>query len=1104
MPDRNHLTITSQGHPECSDVIGTASFFVVVQTVTYEILIETEHWNWPFLLITVCSVCIFYPVIFLYDKTGFPTSNLKGVTTGIFDSQYFIYILLTPCICLIVSITGKYTLSLWTGGNIVDRIRRKSNSKIVPATKYLGTHKENAVQNNRIKKYSSAINKIFVVNKGLKIGDNQDEDKDYYSTTRYFLHFQHPYLEKIYTKYIFEKNGKSIKMIFWSILLIYSGWSAYGYVASPNSTLIGLRTVEFVFIIMSLCTIHSRHFRAYYEVCLIAIIVGCLTVKTAEEIVQDMDGSMSSALVFIITFIMFNVSTYKMIVVNVLFLITYLVRVSSSYSVPGQSINTLVVILNYSVLLIGMLIISAYIGLVLEKSRRNEFALKKQLEFQLQKAQAILGYLLPDFVKNRVKQGVTYIEEKESVTVIFCDIYNFDLICATHDSTELLELLDKFFAVLDQLCEKNGVTKIETVNKTYMICGGLLSEAEETNLTPEVQKLNHAERCLEISLQILKKIEPVYLKNGNKLQVKIGINSGKVIAGVVGEHKPQFSLVGNTVNTSARMCQTLLAPDKIQISSTTYELITHEKYSFITNTVAPKGLDVQETFIVDLAKFRRHRKRDMRVNEETLIYENSLNKTVDERYEEIKPSLTMLLPQIDETHISYATNTFDLDDLNVIESEGLELVGPIQWLICTFKETKMQKKFRISQIKGDLSGTLLGIWVSIIIYVLELVMFIVGYTSIPSYGNVSLIVLRIAAIAAMLMLVISFKDKYYKPGFPWIVMLVYVLTSFISSVSLLAVSDQFYYVRVLQVMYINLVVCHVYKLTLSYVILATVSNSAIWLCIVFKALPLDYSVETSVFVLVFFAINAVTKYLLEAHARRSFNLKKFAKKEIRNTEKLLNQMMPPQVLRNLHNDITTTDKHKDATIIYADISGFTNLCKSKEPIEVVSMLSKLFSVFDHLCVRHNVYKVHTIGDCYVILSFTDGESRDPLNECVNCVEMALDMIKAIKKVNKSKGLSLAMRIGMHTGTIIAGITGTNIVRYDIYGPDNDIANKMESQGMPGKVNISQITKSMLQKKCEDRFDYTFNKTVHYAPTDTSLESYFVVPVLEADILSDQE
>jgi len=115
--------------------------------------------------------------------------------------------------------------------------------------------------------------------------------------------------------------------------------------------------------------------------------------------------------------------------------------------------------------------------------------------------------------------------------------------------------------VLDNLCEIHSVTKIETVNKTYMVAGGL-KDAEQ-NMDSILLKKNPAERCVAMGLDIIKRLENVYLKTGEKLQVKIGINTGPVIAGVVGDHKPQFSLVGDTVNTASRMGTTLKAADAI-------------------------------------------------------------------------------------------------------------------------------------------------------------------------------------------------------------------------------------------------------------------------------------------------------------------------------------------------------------------------------------------------------------------------------------------------------------------------------------------------------------------------------------------------------------
>ena len=120
------------------------------------------------------------------------------------------------------------------------------------------------------------------------------------------------------------------------------------------------------------------------------------------------------------------------------------------------------------------------------------------------------------------------------------------------------------------------------------------------------------------------------------------------------------------------------------------------------------------------------------------------------------------------------------------------------------------------------------------------------------------------------------------------------------------------------------------------------------------------------------------------------------------------------------------------------------------------MLNTLFSRFDELCEIHSVFKVYTIGDCYVVIGFKDAENliRDPYKEIVNTLDFAFDMRDSINFINEQHKMGIGMRIGLHIGDIITGVTGINIVRFDFYGPDVKIANKMESEGKKGLVNIS--------------------------------------------------
>lgn len=125
----------------------------------------------------------------------------------------------------------------------------------------------------------------------------------------------------------------------------------------------------------------------------------------------------------------------------------------------------------------------------------------------------------------------------------------------------------------------------------------------------------------------------------------------------------------------------------------------------------------------------------------------------------------------------------------------------------------------------------------------------------------------------------------------------------------------------------------------------------------------------------------------------------------------------------------------DVTLLYADIKGFTAFSNCHDPPEVVQLVSELFTAFDKACNELNLYKVYTIGDCYVVMSFVDkNDRRPPEEEARDMLKFGFDMLEIIAQVRiKVNFPDLKMRIGLHTGDIIGGIVGTGIVRYDLYG-----------------------------------------------------------------------
>jgi phospholipid-translocating ATPase len=208
----------------------------------------------------------------------------------------------------------------------------------------------------------------------------------------------------------------------------------------------------------------------------------------------------------------------------------------------------------------------------------------------------------------------------------------------------------------------------------------------------------------------------------------------------------------------------------------------------------------------------------------------------------------------------------------------------------------------------------------------------------------------------------------------------------------------------------------------------------------------------------------------------------------------VDRLLPKHVRDSVASDELVGETAEEVTLLFADIVGFTAYSSGRTPHEVVNMLSQLFTAFDKECNRLNLYKVYTIGDCYVVMSFLDKNNRQPPEkECIDVVELGFKMIEVIGRVREEINFSgLHMRIGIHTGKIIGGVIGTGIIRYDLYGHDVLIANKMESSGQQDKIHISEATRVMMERSSMYR-RYTFlpDDDVEIKALDTSVKTFFL-------------
>ncbi|KAK9679063.1 Adenylate and Guanylate cyclase catalytic domain, partial [Popillia japonica] len=207
------------------------------------------------------------------------------------------------------------------------------------------------------------------------------------------------------------------------------------------------------------------------------------------------------------------------------------------------------------------------------------------------------------------------------------------------------------------------------------------------------------------------------------------------------------------------------------------------------------------------------------------------------------------------------------------------------------------------------------------------------------------------------------------------------------------------------------------------------------------------------------------KLALDQEQQKSKKLEESMKRldeEMKRTDELLYQMIPKQVadrLRAGENAITTCEMFDSVSILFSDVVTFTEICSRITPMQVVSMLNGMYSIFDRLSEENKVYKVETIGDAYMVVS---GAPQRETDHAERVCKMALDMVDAITTLHDpSTGKHLEVRIGVHTGTVVAGVVGLKMPRYCLFGDTVNIASKMESTSESMKIHISQPTKDLL-------------------------------------------
>jgi class 3 adenylate cyclase len=198
-----------------------------------------------------------------------------------------------------------------------------------------------------------------------------------------------------------------------------------------------------------------------------------------------------------------------------------------------------------------------------------------------------------------------------------------------------------------------------------------------------------------------------------------------------------------------------------------------------------------------------------------------------------------------------------------------------------------------------------------------------------------------------------------------------------------------------------------------------------------------------------YAIHKVEDELEQAHQR---------------CESLLHNILPIKIAERLKREHQTpADNFDSASILFADIVGFTEMSHGVHANEVVSILNNVFTRFDDLVEKYGLEKIKTIGDAYMVAGGIP-EYRQHHAEAI--ADLALDMMRVASSLSQTSKKPFLLRIGVNSGPIVAGVIGKKKFAYDLWGDAVNTASRMESHGLPGEIQVTEATYELLREGYE--------------------------------------
>ncbi|HRI21948.1 MAG TPA: adenylate/guanylate cyclase domain-containing protein [Panacibacter sp.] len=215
--------------------------------------------------------------------------------------------------------------------------------------------------------------------------------------------------------------------------------------------------------------------------------------------------------------------------------------------------------------------------------------------------------------------------------------------------------------------------------------------------------------------------------------------------------------------------------------------------------------------------------------------------------------------------------------------------------------------------------------------------------------------------------------------------------------------------------------------------------------------------------------------------------------EKKKSDDLLLNILPAETANELKNfGKTSARRYNSATVLFSDIKNFSTIAETLSPEDLVSELDLIFKKFDEISMKYHLEKIKTIGDAYMAVGGLPENNKATVKNVVEAAVEMLEFIKNLADIRKQQGRQhFEIRLGIHTGSVIAGVVGNIKFQYDIWGNTVNLAARMEQYGQPGKVNISQATFNLVK----DNFNCVYRGKIG-AKNMGEVDMYFVEGAVE--------